>query len=106
MKDEHDKSTIDLAIERKPAPLPAMVLMERDQRQRQGMITFLPVSMVALEWGVSARRIRALLCAGRLEGTQHENGYWDVHYPYTMTEGRRGPLLRKYGHKKQEQRAV
>ncbi|MDP2760964.1 MAG: hypothetical protein Q8O64_11280 [Sideroxyarcus sp.] len=126
MKDEHDKSTVDGlsafdhlhhvpqgrgadAMEAdipSVAALPAKILMERDYRQRQGLITFLPVSMVAMEWGVSARRIRALLCAGRLEGTRHENGYWDVHYPYTMTMGRRGPQLRKYGSKKPERRAA
>lgn len=121
MKDVHDKSTLDCiglsgGGQSAPCSLPATdktvhvlspkVLMERDYRQRLGQITLLPVSMVAAEWGVSARRIRALLCAGRLEGTRHENGYWDVHYPYSMIEGRRGPMMRKYTLKKSERRTA
>jgi hypothetical protein len=119
MKDVHDKSTLEIAqVNDVPAQTSAgfapqghartaaRVLMERDYRQRQGLITFLPVSMVAAEWGVSARRIRALLCAGRLEGTRHENGYWDVHYPYSMIEGRRGPMMRKYTLKKSERKTA
>jgi hypothetical protein len=86
--------------------IPSKVLINRDYRQRQGLVTFLPVSMVAMEWGVSSRRIRALLCAGRLEGTRHENGYWDVHYPYRIIEGRRGPVMRKYSLKNSERRSV
>lgn len=121
MKDERDTRTldcIDLPVGGKSAhgalpatgkavqSFPSKLLADRDYRQREGLITFLPVSMVAAEWGVSARRIRALLCAGRLEGTRHENGYWDVHYPYSMIEGRRGPMMRKYTLKNSERRTA
>lgn len=74
--------------------------------QRQGLASFLPVSVVAKEWGISARRVRALLSTGRLQGRQQENGYWEVCYPYTLTEGRRGPVMRKYAAKKPELRLV
>lgn len=53
-----------------------------------------PVSMVAREWGISARRVRAMLVEGRLEGRQLDNGYWEVHYPFRYMFGRRGPSLK------------
>ena len=34
-----------------------------------------PVSFAAKDWGVTSRRIRALLAAGRLEGCRRDNGY-------------------------------
>lgn len=80
--------------------------MDRTYRAREGLVTLLPVSMVAKEWAVSPRRVRALLLSGRLEGRQQENGYWEVCYPYTITEGRRGPQMKRRAPKKVELRAV
>jgi hypothetical protein len=56
---------------------------------------FVPVSFVAKDWKVSARRIRALLAAGRLYGQLQPNGYWEVRYPYIFTMGTRGPELKR-----------
>ena len=58
-----------------------------------GMETWLPVSFVAVKYGVSARRIRALLAVGRLKGRQLANGYWEVSFPPNIQMGRRGPQL-------------
>ena len=79
-------------------------LQEAKQRARQLLDSFVPVSLVAKDWHVTPRRVRVLLAAGRLTGRQLDNGYWEVAYPYTMTEGRRGPALRKYAYKTQERR--
>lgn len=116
MKDEHDKSTLPLAeleastlLARDPqgrALSHAKLIMDRRLRAMQGLVTLLPVSMVAKEWVVSPRRVRALLLAGRLAGQQGENGYWEVCYPYTITEGRRGPQMRRKAPKKPELRLV
>lgn len=57
---------------------------------------FVPVSFVARDWKVSARRIRALLSAGRLWGQLQPNGYWEVRYPYIFQEGTRGPALKRH----------
>ena len=108
MKDENDKQTLELAM---PAPSAREIAlgklkMDRAYRAREGLIIYLPVSLVAKEWSVTPRRVRALLCSGRLDGRQGENGYWEVAYPYTMTEGRRGPQMRKYAPRKVELRAV
>lgn len=65
---------------------------------------FVPVSFVAKAWNVTPRRIRALLCAGRLEGRLQPNGYWEVVYPYKFTIGRRGPALKRS--QKQERKAA
>ena len=54
-----------------------------------------PVSTVANEWGISARRVRAMLVEGRLEGRQLENGYWEVIYPYCYVFGTRGPQIKR-----------
>lgn len=81
-------------------------LEEAKQRARLAMESFVPVSLVAKDWKVTPRRVRVLLAAGRLVGRQNENGYWEVRYPYTMTEGRRGPMMRKYGNENTERRAV
>jgi len=64
-------------------------------RVREGLDSWLPVSFVAADWGVSTRRVRVLLDAGRLEGRQGENGYWEVMFPYRVTVGRRGPAARR-----------
>jgi hypothetical protein len=99
MKDEHDKSTQELLPPQDP-------LFVAQQRARLLMDSYLPVSMVARDWAVSPRRVRALLLAGRLAGRQQENGYWEVLYPYTVTEGRRGPQMRRRAPKKPELRLV
>ncbi len=57
--------------------------------------SFVPVSFVARDWGVSTRRIRALLMDGRLFGRQQANGYWEVKYPYQFIFGTRGPSLKR-----------
>lgn len=54
-----------------------------------------PVSFVAKDWGVSTRRVRALLCQGRLDGRLQPNGYWEVFYPYRYIMGTRGPGLKR-----------
>lgn len=56
---------------------------------------FVPVSFVAKDWSVTPRRIRALLCDGRLLGRLQENGYWEVRFPYSYTFGTRGPGLKQ-----------
>jgi len=58
-------------------------------------VRYVPVSFVALDWKVSARRIRALLAESRLEGVRRDNGYWEVAYPYRFTFGQRGPALKR-----------
>jgi len=79
----------------------------------QGMYggRYVQVSFVAKDWNVTARRIRALLAAGRLLGRQLENGYWEVRFPYSFTFGTRGPSLKRQQkpvrqRKKPELRAV
>lgn len=72
----------------------------------KGARVMLPVSMVAKEWGVTSRRIRALLSSGRLLGLQQENGYWEVLYPYSVIEGRRGPIMKRRTPKKPALRLV
>lgn len=112
MKDEHDSKTaelpatvVDLAVAREKSVTSneknKAVLFTTDTfkraelRSRQGMESWLPVSMVAKDWSVSARRIRNLLEAQRLEGRQKDNGYWEVRFPYRMEAGTRGPALRR-----------
>ena len=48
-----------------------------------------PVSSVALQWGISPRRVRQMLEQGRLDGQQRENGYWEVFYPFRYQFGTR-----------------
>ena len=57
--------------------------------------TVVPVSSVARDWGISARRVRKMLEEGRLLGRQQENGYWEVVYPYCYTFGTRGPQIKR-----------
>lgn len=128
MKDEHDNQTGELL----PFPAPGggggqrsghtaaagtgklsarelrMMKLEIDRgyRVREGLETYLPVAMVAKEWQVTPRRVRALLFEGRLKGRQLENGYWEVAYPYTITEGTRGPLMCRSRPKNPELRLV
>ncbi len=54
-----------------------------------------PVSAVARDWGISARRVRKMLEEGRLLGRRLENGYWEVVYPYRYTFGTRGPQIKR-----------
>ena len=68
--------------------------------------TFVPVSMAAHDWKVTARRIRFLLAAGRLEGLQGANGYWMVPYPYRFTFGARGAGLKRFQGQSQLQRGA
>ncbi|MDD2721675.1 MAG: hypothetical protein PHH47_10250 [Gallionella sp.] len=56
---------------------------------------FVPVSFVARDWGVTPRRIRALLADGRLLGRVLDNGFWEVKFPYSFTFGTRGPSLKR-----------
>jgi hypothetical protein len=56
---------------------------------------FVPVSFVAKDWKVTPRRVRTLLAEGRLVGQCQPNGYWEVHYPYIFTMGKRGPALKR-----------
>ncbi len=54
-----------------------------------------PVSLVARDWGISARRVRKMLQEGRLLGRQQENGFWEVVFPYCYTFGTRGPQIKR-----------
>ena len=56
---------------------------------------YVPASFVAKDWGVTPRRIRALLMDGRLLGRRLDNGYWEVRFPYSFTFGTRGPSLKR-----------
>lgn len=57
--------------------------------------SLVPVSAVARDWSISARRVRAMLNEGRLAGQQQSNGYWEVFYPYRYVLGTRGPGLKR-----------
>lgn len=121
MKDEHDKSTTDLAMPDqagggvprsggappacKPQPkrLPRQSAYMKPAKAKPmdvsnpigNMRSVVPVSTVAIEWGISTRRVRAMLVEGRLEGRQLENGYWEVIYPYCYVFGTRGPTIKR-----------
>ena len=123
MKDEHDKSTIDLvdasqvdgpaalAAGRpadggklgKPKRLPRQSAFRPPSGSRPedpantvgNMRSVVPVSAVARDWGISARRVRKMLEEGRLQGRQLENGYWEVTYPYCYIFGTRGPQIKR-----------
>ena len=96
MRDEHDNSTDELPLA--PAAVAGVIndpLYVARQRARLLMDSWLPVSMVARDWGVSTRRVRILLDAGRLAGRKQDNGYWEVKFPYSYTAGTRGPASRR-----------
>lgn len=57
-------------------------------------VSVVPVSAVAKQWNISARRVRLMLEQGRLDGRQLENGYWQVYYPYRYVFGTRGPAIK------------
>jgi hypothetical protein len=59
------------------------------------MRSVVPVSAVARDWGISARRVRKMLEEGRLAGRQLENRYWEVFYPYRYVLGTRGPAIKR-----------
>jgi hypothetical protein len=92
--------------EKNSKPSLETILFDARQRNRLLMETWLPVSVVAKDWGVTPRRVRALLETLRLGGRRQENGYWEVCYPYSVTEGRRGPLPRRQAARKSVLRAV
>lgn len=121
MKDEHDKCTIELLpgqaaaeaappgqtrapdrhIDGKPKRLPRQSVCrppEGAKLLKPGVPlgfgqSVVPVSSVARDMGISARRVRVMLAEGRLAGQQLENGYWEVFYPYRYILGTRGPAL-------------
>lgn len=113
MKDEHDHRTIDFVQAEKPTakpfrayqavqdeksffePKPKGAKPDLSGRPFAFTSCFVPVSFVAKDWGVSARRIRALLLAGRLDGRQQVNGVWEVRHPYSFVFGTRGPSLKR-----------
>jgi len=123
MKDENDKSTIDLVdaagvcvpaaeaagrtpdgVAGKPKRLPRQSAYRppqgaepADGRPRSWLTSqfVVPVSAVARDWGISARRVRKMLEEGRLEGRQLENGYWEVCFPYRYVFGTRGPQIKR-----------
>ena len=83
-----------------PSPAaPVSLIKDRLQTARlramQALETWLPVSLVAKDWGVSARRVRILLEAERLTGRKGDNGYWEVKFPYSIIAGTRGPASRR-----------
>jgi hypothetical protein len=98
MKDEHDTHRIDLIEGATSGGVAESVKLPAGSKHLMmptGVVHLVPVSFVAKDWKVSSRRIRALLSGGRLWGSQQQNGYWEVFYPYTFTEGRRGPQMRR-----------
>lgn len=126
MKDEHDKRTIDFiepvshakSFDKLRGTYDEKSLCEplpKGAKPALGGLRFcqsgyVPVSHAAKDWKVSARRIRALLSAGRLDGRLLDNGYWEVLYPYAFIFGTRGPSLKRQRKpdkpKKTELRAV
>lgn len=125
MKDEHDKRTLELvstvqaaaeaappgqtrppaggtAEGRKPKRLPRQSIFRPPEGAKPEHGAFLgfgrsvvPVSSVARDMGISARRVRVMLTEGRLMGRRLENGYWEVYYPYQYILGTRGPALKR-----------
>lgn len=111
MKDEHDKRTLELIQQPKARPKHFDVMHSVEDVASYGAPkpkgaklvfgdgmyggAYVPVSMVAKDWKVSPRRIRALLAEGRLLGRLQENGYWEVRFPYSFTFGTRGPSLKR-----------
>lgn len=69
--------------------------LQMDEMPSNRPTQFLPVSFVAKDWQVSSRRIRFLLCEGRLKGRLLDNGYWEVAYPYLYLIGTRGCALKR-----------
>lgn len=67
--------------------------MMLSEKRAVGQETWLSVSFIADAYGVSTRRIRALLAEGRIKGRQLENGFWEVSFPPTVRLGRRGPQI-------------
>ena len=80
--------------------------LKREHNMKLGLETWIPVSMAAKEFGISTRRVRALLSASRLYGRQLENGYWEVGFPFRVAMARRGPQLLVRRPKKPEQKLV
>jgi len=61
--------------------------------------SFISPGEVAKQFGISERRVRFLLLAGRLKGGKDAVGHWQVEFPFTVQMGRRGPALFKKGSK-------
>lgn len=124
MKDEHDKRTLELMPSANTSELGAAggsaAHPRRDQLGKSKRLSHqsiykppegakpeltglslgfgrsvVPVSAVARDWGISARRVRLMLTEGRLNGRQLENGYWEVYYPYSYIFGTRGPAIKR-----------
>jgi hypothetical protein len=57
------------------------------------MSVLISVSEASKHLGVSERRVRFLLLAGRLKGAKDAVGHWQVEVPFTVQMGRRGPAL-------------
>jgi len=89
---QHAQAVESVAIS---PPCKPVLLDASDARPGARFVRYVPVAFAALDWKVSARRIRALLAAKRLEGRREANGYWEVAYPYRFTFGRRGPALKR-----------
>jgi hypothetical protein len=118
MKDENDNVTMEINLATKPKRKRVPKLQERPLKQDAASSKaaetqkpdcvkvrsigsvyaahFVPVSFVAKDWGVTSRRIRALLSSGRLVGQLLGNGYWEVRYPYLYSEGMRGPVPKRH----------
>jgi len=94
MKDEHDNCMQDL-LDHSPPSIPICARLAGIPNMEGLEGYFVPVAFAAKDWNVIPRRIRALLSAGRLAGRKEENGYWGVLYPYAVTLGRRGPVLKR-----------
>jgi hypothetical protein len=122
MKDEHDRFTAELhhlpqraggygCAEAQTCPPAArpLVVDERSSKSKLPACAklvpnaggsgysqiYVPLAFVAKDWGVSTRRIRFLLAAGRLDGRKLDNGYWEVRYPYMYSFGVRGRDLKR-----------
>jgi len=116
MKDDSDRYTLDMHEPAKPrrsrkappAGLPVRPLILDEATAPPTLASdsaasglparpnFVPVVFVARDWGVTPRRIRALLAEGRLSGEQLGNGCWQVRFPYLYAEGLRGPVPRRH----------
>ncbi len=103
MKDENDTHTQEIKglgkpkrLPRQSADRPPLGARPEDPANPFGnRRSVVPVSVVAREWGISARRVRTMLEEGRLLGRQLDNGYWEVTYPYCYTFGTRGPQIKR-----------
>lgn len=61
--------------------------------QNDSTVTYVTPKHVAKRLGVSERRVRQLLSAGRMEGIKQTNGRWQVYWPVKIKVGKRGPVI-------------